>query len=276
MTKMTKEIKIKNVKIGGENIFCLIGGPCIIENEEIVFQTAETLKNICEKHQIPLIFKASFDKANRTSINSYRGPGIEKGLEILNNVKEKLNIPITTDVHCIEQVEKVAKVVNLLQIPAFLSRQTDLIIEAGKTGKPVNIKKGQFLAPWDIKNIIEKFESTGNQNLLITERGVCFGYNNLVVDFTGIPLMRCLGYPVIFDATHSVQKPGGMGEKSGGNRDFVPYLAKAAIAVGVDGIFMEIHPEPENALSDGPNMLKLQDVEELLIILKNIYYATKK
>ncbi len=272
---MTKEVKINDIRIGGENIFCLIAGPCVIENKEIVFNVAEKLKEICEKHKIPFIFKASYDKANRTSIKSYRGPGIEKGLEILNNLKQKLNISITTDVHCVTQIEKVAEVVDLLQIPAFLSRQTDLILEAGKTGKPVNIKKGQFLAPWDIKNIIEKFESTGNKNLLITERGVCFGYNNLVVDFTGIPLMRSYEYPIIFDATHSVQKPGGMGEKSGGNSQWVPYLAKAAVAVGVDGLFMEVHPEPEKALSDGPNMIKLQDIEKLLITLKKIYHAAK-
>jgi len=272
---MTKEIKINDIKIGGRNIFCLIAGPCVIENEEIVFTVAEKLKEICEKHKISFIFKASYDKANRTSIKSYRGPGIEKGLEILNNLKQKLNISITTDVHCVTQIEKVAEVVDLLQIPAFLSRQTDLILEVGKTGKAVNVKKGQFLAPWDIKNIIEKFESTGNKNLLITERGVCFGYNNLVVDFTGILLMRSYGYPVIFDATHSVQKPGGMGEKSGGNSQWVPYLAKAAVAIGVDGLFMEVHPEPEKALSDGPNMIKLQDIEKLLITLKKIYEVTK-
>jgi len=272
---MTKEIKINDIKIGGGNTFCLIAGPCVIENEKTVFFTAKKLKEICEKHKIPFIFKASYDKANRTSIKSYRGPGIEKGLEILNNLKQKLNISVTTDIHCVKQVEKAAEVVDLLQIPAFLSRQTDLILEAGKTGKPVNVKKGQFLAPWDIRNIIEKFESTGNKNLLITERGVCFGYNNLIVDFTGIPIMRNFGYPVIFDATHSVQKPGGMGEKSGGNSQWVPYLAKASIAVGIDGLFMEVHPEPQKALSDGPNMIKLQDIEKLLITLKKIYEVTK-
>jgi len=272
---MTKEVKINDIKIGGRNIFCLIAGPCVIENEEIVFTVAEKLKEICEKYKIPFIFKASYDKANRTSIKSYRGPGIEKGLEILNNLKQKLDISITTDIHCVTQILKVAEVVDLLQIPAFLSRQTDLILEAGKTGKPVNVKKGQFLAPWDIKNIIEKFESTGNKNLLITERGACFGYNNLVVDFTGIPLMKSYGYPVIFDTTHSVQKPGGMGKKSGGNSQWVPYLAKAAVAIGVDGLFMEVHPEPEKALSDGPNMVKLQDMEKLLITLKKIYQAAK-
>lgn len=272
---MTKEIRIKNVKVGGGNIFCLIAGPCVIENEKIVFQIAKKLKEVSKTNRIPFIFKASFDKANRSSINSYRGPGIEKGLEILKNVKKKFNVPVTTDVHCVYQIEKVAEVVDLIQIPAFLSRQTDLIIEAGKTGKAVNIKKGQFLAPWDIKNLIKKFESTGNENLLITERGVCFGYNNLVVDFTGIPIIRDFGYPVIFDATHSVQKPGGMGEKSGGNSYLAPYLARAALAVGVDGIFMEVHPEPRKALSDGPNMIKLKDVENLLKVLKGIYNVTK-
>ena len=272
---MTKEIKIRDIKVGGKNPFCLIAGPCVIESEELIFQTAEYLKNICEKLSIPFIFKSSFDKANRSSISSYRGPGIEKGLEILNKVREKFNIPITSDIHCVSQINLASEILDLIQIPAFLSRQTDLIVETAKTGKPLNIKKGQFLAPWDIKNVIEKATSTGNENVMITERGTCFGYNNLVTDFRALPIMRKFGYPVIFDATHSVQQPGGLGKSSGGNREFVPYLAKGAIAIGCDGIFMEVHPDPEKALSDGPNMIKLDEVEALLKKLKDIEKVVK-
>ncbi len=246
---MIKVIKIGDVKIGGNNLFVLIAGPCVIEEKNLTFYICEKLKEICSKLNIPFIFKASYDKANRSSIKSYRGPGIEKGIEILKEVKEKYKVPITTDVHCLTHVEKVKNIVDLIQIPAFLCRQTDLLLECGKTGKPVNVKKGQFLSPYEIKNVIEKIKSTGNDNIMITERGTFFGYNNLVSDFRSIPIMRSFGYPVIFDATHSVQQPGGLGNASGGNRDFVPYLAKAAVAVGCDGIFMEVHPEPEKALS---------------------------
>ncbi|HDN98039.1 MAG TPA: 3-deoxy-8-phosphooctulonate synthase [bacterium] len=272
---MGREINIGNIKIGGNNGFFLIAGPCVIENEEITFEIAKELKKITSEEKIPFIFKASFDKANRTSIHSFRGPGLKEGLRILKEIKETLNIPVTTDVHCVYQIDKVSEVVDIIQIPAFLSRQTDLLISAGKTGKPVNVKKGQFLAPWDVKNVIEKIESTGNRNILLTERGTCFGYNRLVVDFCSLPIMRSFGYPVIFDATHSVQQPGAKGDSSGGNREFVPYLAKAAVAAGVDGIFMEVHPEPEKALSDGPNMLELERLKPLLKTLKRIEEAVK-
>ncbi len=272
---MTKEISIGNIKVGGENIFIFIGGPCVIENEELTFYICEELKNICEKLEIPFIFKASYDKANRTSIKSYRGPGLKKGIEILKKIKEKYDVPVTTDVHCVTQIKEVSEVVDIIQIPAFLSRQTDLLIEAGKTNKVVNVKKGQFLSPYEVKNIIEKIESTGNGKIMITERGTFFGYNNLVVDFKSLPIMRSFGYPVIFDATHSVQQPGGLGNASGGNREFVPYLAKSAIACGCDGIFMEVHPEPDKALSDGKNMIPLSCVKSLLETLKRIYFALK-
>ncbi len=267
---MVKKIKLETVTVNN-NTFFLIAGPCVIENADITFKIAKHLKTITEKIQIPFIFKASFDKANRSSIKGYRGPGIEKGLEILKKIKEKLCIPVTTDIHCISQIEKVAKIVDIIQIPAFLCRQTDLLIEAGKTKKTINVKKGQFLSPFEMKNVIEKILSVGNKNILITERGTFFGYNNLVNDFKGIYIMKNFGFPVVFDATHSVQQPGGLGICSGGNREFIPTLSKAAIAAGCDGIFMEVHPEPEKALSDGPNMLKLNEVENLLKILKKIY-----
>lgn len=260
----TKEVKIGDIIIGGESGLVLIAGPCVIEDEDTVFETARRLKDICMRLNVPLIFKSSYDKANRSSLKGFRGPGLKKGLKILEAVKEKYNLPILSDVHSTEEIEPAAEVLDVLQIPAFLSRQTDLILKASKTGKPVNIKKGQFLAPWDIKNVIEKFTSTGNEKLLITERGSSFGYNNLVVDFRGIVIMRSFGYPVVFDATHSVQLPGGLGSSSGGQREFAPYLARAAVAVGVDGIFMETHPTPQTALCDGPNMIPLGEVEDLL------------
>jgi len=272
---MTKEILVENIKIGGNNMFVFIGGPCVIETEELTFYICEELKKICEELKIPFIFKVSYDKANRTSIKSYRGPGLKKGIEILKKIKVKYQVPITTDVHCTTQVKEVSEVVDIIQIPAFLSRQTDLLIEAGKTNKVVNVKKGQFLSPYEVKNIIEKIESTGNEKIMITERGTFFGYNNLVVDFKSLPIMRSFGYPVIFDATHSVQNPGGLGNASGGNREFVPYLAKSAIACGCDGIFMEVHPEPDKALSDGKNMIPLSNVKSLLETLKKIYFALK-
>lgn len=272
---MTKEIIVENVKIGGDNVFVLIAGPCVIETEDLTFEICEELKNICEETKIPFIFKASYDKANRSSIDSFRGPGLEKGIEILKRIKEKYRVPVLTDVHCVTHVEKVAKIVDIIQIPAFLCRQTDLLVECGKTKKAINVKKGQFLSPYEIKNVIEKIESTGNKNILITERGTFFGYNNLVNDFRSLPIMRSFGYPVIFDATHSVQQPGGLGKASGGNREFVPYLAKAAVAVGCDGIFMEVHPQPEKAKSDGPNMLSISEVKNLLEKLLKIYLAAK-
>ena len=242
----------------------LIGGPCVIEIEEMVFDITKEMKRITEGMSIDYYFKASFDKANRTSIDSYRGPGIEEGIRILQRVKSELGVKICTDIHEPWQAEKVAEVADIIQIPAFLCRQTDLLVASGKTGKIINIKKAQFLAPWDMKNVISKIESTGNKNIMLCERGSCFGYNNLVVDMTSIPEMKKFGYPVVFDATHSVQKPGGNGTSTGGNREMVPYLAKAAIAVGADGLFMEVHQNPEAALSDGSNSISLEDVNCVL------------
>ena len=254
-------------------MFQLIAGPCVIESEEQIMSIAEEMKRITDKLGIPYTFKASFDKANRTSINSYRGPGIEEGLRILKKVKDTYNLLICTDIHEPWHAEKVAEVVDIIQIPAFLCRQTDLLVAAAKTGKCINIKKAQFLAAWDMKNCVEKVRESGNDNVMLCERGTSFGYNTLVVDMTGLRVMKDFDVPVIFDATHSVQKPGGNGTCSGGNRQYVEYLAKAALAVGVDGLFMETHPDPENAKSDGPNMVPLDEMEELLIKLMKVYDA---
>lgn len=254
-------------------MFKLIAGPCVIESEENVMLVAKKIKEITDKLDIPFVFKSSFDKANRTSINSFRGPGLEEGLRILNKVKTELNLNVTTDIHEPYQAKEVAKVVDIIQIPAFLCRQTDLLVAAAKTGKTVNVKKAQFLAPWDMKNVVGKIEESGNTDIMLCERGTSFGYNNLVVDMTGLVEMKKFGYPVVFDATHSVQKPGGKGNCTGGNREYVEYLAKAAIAVGADAIFMEVHPDPDNALSDGPNMVKLDELEEILVKLKKVYQA---
>lgn len=251
-------------KIKNEKNFTLIAGPCVIESEENIMLIAKRMKEITEKLEINYYFKASFDKANRTSINSYRGPGFDEGLRILKKVKEELGLRIATDIHEPWQAEKVAEVVDILQIPAFLCRQTDLLVAAAKTGKLLNVKKAQFLAPWDMKNVVDKIYNSGNYNVMLCERGTSFGYNNLVVDMTSLIEMAKLGIPVIFDATHSVQKPGGKGAASGGNREYVRYLARAAAAVGVDGFFFEVHPDPDNGLSDGPNMIKLDDMESLL------------
>jgi 2-dehydro-3-deoxyphosphooctonate aldolase (KDO 8-P synthase) len=267
---LTKAINIGNTTLGGNNPLLIIAGPCVIESEDIVFHTAESLKEICNKNGLPLLFKSSYDKANRTSLSSYRGPGLETGLRILSDVRSKFDIPVISDIHSMEEVKPASEVLDVLQIPAFLCRQTELVLAASKTGKIVNIKKGQFLAPWDIKNIIDKFTSTGNRNLFITERGTCFGYNNLVVDFRGLPIMRSFGYPLVFDVTHSLQLPGGMGRSSGGQREFAEPLAKAAVSVGIDGLFMEVHPEPNKALCDGPNMINLDEVETLLKTCKAI------
>lgn len=266
----TREVKIGNAAVGSKNPLVIIAGPCVIETEKSTIDAAKKLKKISEKLKIPLIFKSSYDKANRTSISSPRGPGIEKGLKILEKVKKETGMPVLSDIHSPEEVAYAAEVLDVFQIPAFLCRQTDLIVAASKTGKPVNIKKGQFLAPWEVKNIIEKFTSTGNHNLLITERGTSFGYNNLVVDMRSILIMQEFGYPVIFDATHSVQLPGGQGSASGGQREFVAPLSKAAVAVGCNGLFLEVHQDPDKALCDGPNMLRLDDLEKLLTTLKNI------
>jgi 2-dehydro-3-deoxyphosphooctonate aldolase (KDO 8-P synthase) len=268
---LTREINIGNTRLGGNGHLFIIAGPCVIENEDVVFYTAAKLKEICQEVGLPFIFKSSYDKANRTSLSSFRGPGIEKGLTILSDVRNRFNVPVISDVHSIEEIKLASQVLDALQVPAFLSRQTDLILSASHTGKPVNIKKGQFLAPWDIKGIIDKFTSTGNQSLVITERGTSFGYNNLVVDFRGLSIMRSFGYPVLFDVTHSLQLPGGKGDSSGGQREFAAPLARAAVAVGVDGIFMEVHPEPDRALCDGPNMVPIDSVRNLLSMVKDIH-----
>ena len=254
-----REVKVGEVRIGGGQPLVVIAGPCVIESEEITFRTAESLREMSVELGMPLIFKSSFDKANRSSLSSFRGPGIKKGLKVLGDVKKRFSLPVTSDVHAVDQVEPAAEVLDLLQIPAFLCRQTDLILAASKTGKPVNVKKGQFLSPWEVKNITEKFVSTGNRNLLITERGSSFGYHNLVVDFRGFPVIRSLGTPLIFDVTHSLQLPGGEGSHSGGQREFAAPLMRAAVGAGVDGLFMEVHPEPDRALCDGPNMIALSE-----------------
>ena len=248
-----KKITIGNISIGGSSPFALIAGPCVIESAEATLQAAEGIKEIAERLNIGFIFKCSYDKANRSSVDSFRGPGLTEGLKILKSVKESLSIPVLTDVHSVEEVAPVADVVDVIQIPALLSRQTDLLIAAALTGLPVNIKKGQFIAPHDMKNAVEKVTAQGNEKVFVTERGATFGYNNLVVDFRSLPIMRSQGYPVIFDATHSVQLPGALGTASGGDSSMIPYLARAAVAVGIDGLFMEVHPNPENALCDGPN-----------------------
>ncbi len=256
-------------------MFQLIAGPCVIESEEMVMSIAAEMKGITERLGIPYTFKASFDKANRTSVTSFRGPGIDKGLEILQKVKTELGLPICTDIHEPWQAAEAAKVADILQLPAFLCRQTDLLVAAAKTGKCINIKKAQFLAAWDMKNCLDKVRSSGNDNVMLCERGTTFGYNTLVVDMTGLRVMKDMGVPVIFDATHSVQKPGGNGTSTGGNRQYVEYLAKAAIAVGADGLFMETHPDPDNAKSDGPNMVPLGEMEALLCKLKKVYEAVQ-
>lgn len=265
-----KEVRVKGCVIGGDTSFVLIAGPCVIEDYDSTISLAEKLKSITDSLSIPLIFKASYDKANRSSKDSFRGPGIEGGLGILKEVSDRFSIPVLTDVHCRRDVAQVAEVVDVIQIPAFLSRQTDLIIEAAGTGRAINIKKGQFMSPRDIENVIEKVVSTGNERLMITERGVSFGYNNLVVDFRAIPIMRSYGYPVIFDVTHSVQLPGGRGKSSGGERDMIPCLARAGVAAGIDGIFMEVHRDPEKALCDGPNSVRIGDLPAILEQLRDI------
>jgi 2-dehydro-3-deoxyphosphooctonate aldolase (KDO 8-P synthase) len=273
---MDAMVSVRGIPIGHGAPLALIAGPCVIETPEVTRFIAERLKQMTERLGMPLIFKASFDKANRTAIGSYRGPGIEAGLGILSAIKEELDLPVLSDVHQAADAERAAEVLDVLQIPAFLCRQTDLILAAAATGKPVNIKKGQFLAPWDMGNIIDKAVSTGNTQLLITERGSMFGYNNLVVDFRSIDIMQGTGYPVVFDATHSVQLPGGSGTSSGGQRQFAPLLACAAVAAGADAVFMEVHPDPDNALCDGPNSLFLEDLPDLLGRLQAIRAACRK
>lgn len=255
------------------NKFILVAGPCVIESEDIVMKIAEKMANITNKWNVDYYFKASFDKANRTSISSYRGPGIKKGLEILSKVKTTYGLKIATDIHESWQAEVVSNVCDLIQIPAFLCRQTDLLVAAAKTEKIINVKKAQFLAPWDMESVIKKIEDAGNRNILICERGTSFGYNTLVVDMTGLVEMKKFGYPVVMDATHSVQKPGGNGSSTGGNREYVEPLAKAAVAVGVDALFFEIHPNPDDALSDGANMVRLDDFEEMFERIMKVYDA---
>jgi len=253
--------------------FILIAGPCVIESEENVMLIAKAVKDIADRLDLDYYFKASFDKANRTSISSYRGPGIEEGLRILQRAKDKYSLKIATDIHEPWQAEKAAEVADIIQIPAFLCRQTDLLVAAAKTGKTINVKKAQFLAPWDMGNVVKKIEDSGNKNIMLCERGTTFGYNTLVVDMTGIAEMKKFGYPVVMDATHSVQKPGGKGNATGGNRAYVEPLAKAAVAAGADALFFEVHPNPDNALSDGPNMVKLDEFEPLLERVIKVYDA---
>jgi len=257
-------VDVGGIEIGDGKTLVLIAGPCVIENFETAFATASFLKNLSEEFSIPFIFKTSYDKANRTSLESYRGPGFSQGLDIISRIKEKLGIRVLADVHRFSEIEPARQVLDVIQIPAFLCRQTDFVVAVSETGKPVNIKKGQFLAPWDMVHIINKVTSVGNEKILLTERGTSFGYNNLVVDFRGLQVMRRLGWPVIFDATHSVQLPGGAGGCSGGQREFVPMMARAAVAAGVDGVFLEVHENPEKALCDGPNSLPLAEMKPLL------------
>jgi len=270
-----KTIKLRNFEIGGDKL-TILAGPCVAESQEILDETAQGLKEITKKLGINFVFKSSFDKANRSSITSFRGPGLDKGLEMLQKVKDKFGLPIVTDIHTPEQAEKAAKVADIIQIPAFLCRQTDLLVAAAKTGKIVNIKKGQFLAPEQMGQLVKKVEDSGNNKILLTDRGCSFGYNNLVVDFRAIPIMQSFGYPVVFDATHSVQLPGAQGTCSGGDRRFVPTLAKAAMAAGANVLFFEVHPDPDKGLCDGPNMIALDKAEELFKICKEIFNLVKR
>lgn len=257
-------VRVGDIRIGEEHPLVLIAGPCVIEGEAFTLRVAERLKRMAETAGIGLIFKSSYDKANRSALTAYRGPGLETGLRILERVKRDLELPVLSDVHSVEEAKIAAGVLDVLQIPAFLCRQTDLVVAAAATGRVLNIKKGQFLAPWDMQNVVEKAISTGNRQLLLTERGVTFGYNNLVADMRSLIILRDLGYPVVFDATHSLQRPGGAGTSSGGDRAFIPHLARAGVATGCDAIFMEVHPSPETAPCDGPNMLRLEDLPALL------------
>lgn len=268
---MRNIVNVGEIAVGEGNPLVLIAGPCVIETFDATLETAVYLKELTEKLQIPFIFKTSYDKANRTSLSSYRGPGLSKGLEIISAIKDECGLPVISDVHRFDEITPAAEVLDILQIPAFLCRQTDFVVAVSASGKPVNIKKGQFLAPWDVGHVIDKVVSTGNRQVLLTERGTTFGYNNLVVDIRSLIIMQGLGWPVIFDATHSVQLPGGAGTSSGGQREFVPAMARAAVAAGVDGVFLEVHKDPECALCDGPNSLPLNSLEELLKELKAIH-----
>ena len=272
----SKSVKCGKLNISNTGPFTLIAGPCQLENEKHALNIASDLKKITDELGIGLIYKTSFDKANRTSLNGKRGAGLEKSLPVFDKIRKQIGVPVLTDIHTVEQCSIVSKHVDVLQIPAFLCRQTDLLIAAAKTGKVINVKKGQFLAPWDMVNVTKKIEDSGNKNILVTERGASFGYNTLVSDMRSLPIMSKFGHPVIFDATHSVQQPGGMGDKSGGQREFVEYLARAAVAVGVAGVFIETHQDPDNAPSDGPNMVPLNKLENLLKQLHDIDNLIKK
>lgn len=274
MPRAVKPFKIGGVEVGGQELF-LIAGPCLVESEEHALKMAHAIRSIAKRTGVPYIFKASYDKANRTSISAHRGLGIDEGLRILGRVRNDAGVPVLTDVHEPAQVAAAAEVADVLQIPAFLCRQTDLIVEAARSGRSVNIKKGQFLAPHDMKNVIEKATSQGNERIMLTERGSSFGYNNLVVDFRGLPIMRDFGYPVIYDVTHSLQRPGGLGSSTGGDSQFIEYMARAGVACGVDGVFMEVHDNPAMALSDGPNSLPLARLEPLLGKLKAIHLLVR-
>lgn len=261
---MIHEVDLGTFKVGGSHPHMLIAGPCVIESEQLVLETAHQIAEIARAVGMPYVFKSSYDKANRSSIHSFRGPGLREGMAILRKVKEQVKVPVLTDVHGIDEATQAAEVADILQIPAFLCRQTDLLVAAAKTGRTVNVKKGQFLSPWEMSNVVKKLEECGTSKILLTERGSSFGYNNLVVDMRALPVMRGFGYPVIFDATHSVQLPGGSGTRSSGQREFITPLASAAAAAGCDGFFMEVHPHPDTALSDGPNMVPLQQLKPLL------------
>ena len=271
-----KKIAVGAVQVGGGLPLAVIAGPCVIESKDSALRHGSALKAAADRVGVPYIFKSSYDKANRSSLHSFRGPGLENGLEILAAVKEKVGVPVLTDVHEIDQVERVNTVADILQIPAFLCRQTDFVLAVARSGKVVNVKKGQFLAPWDMRNIVDKIRSAGNEQILLTERGASFGYNNLVSDMRSLVVMRELGYPVVLDATHSLQLPGGLGGASGGERQYIPALARAGAAAGVDALFMEVHEDPEHALSDGPNSLMLKDFEGLLRIIKRIDAVVKE
>lgn len=263
----SKHIKLDGIEFSNSLPFVLLAGPCQLESLQHAFDICGELKDIAENYNIPFVFKSSFDKANRTSLSGKRGLGIDEGLDIFREVKKEFNVPVITDVHLPEQCKEVAEIVDILQIPAFLCRQTDLLLAAGNTGKVINVKKGQFLAPWDMSNVAEKISSTGNDNILLCERGTTFGYNNLVVDMRSLAVMRQTGYPVIFDATHSVQQPSGKGKSTGGDREMAKFLARAAMAIGIAGLFIETHQDPDNAPSDGPNMIRLGDIKKFLEII---------
>jgi len=261
---VTHSVTVKDFVLGAGNPLFLIGGPCVLEDEQRTLDIGRRIRDVCRRLGIPYVFKSSYDKANRTNLRSYRGPGISEGLDQLGRLKDELGVPILVDVHDTSEIEPAAEVADILQVPAFLCRQTDFVQAVASAGRPVNVKKGQFLTPWDMINVVEKVEDTGNSSILLTERGASFGYNNLVVDFRSFPVLSATGYPVVFDVTHSVQLPGGKGDKTGGQREFIAPLARAAVAAGIDGLFMEIHPKPDEAPCDGDSMLALDDLEPLL------------